>query len=175
MPSDLVKRVDLDLVFPPFYQKVLELLAVLRKKGIEYWATDGFRTYGQQQELYAQGRVTKSPSWSTHPPLGLPVTNARPGQSSHNFGLAFDFCRDRDGNPKNGLQPDWNLIEYAPLAFEARERGLDAAYFWTRFREGPHVQLNYKAKGITEPMLKAIFDRDGLPGVWTYLDTRGPW
>ena len=41
----------------------------------------GTRTYEQQDALYAQGRTTPGPR----------VTNARGGQSNHNFGLAWDI------------------------------------------------------------------------------------
>ena len=40
------------------------------------------RTFAQQNALYAQGRQIP----------GHVVTNAKGGQSLHNYGLAFDFC-----------------------------------------------------------------------------------
>lgn len=51
-----------------------------KKKGINLRLTDGFRSFEKQDELYEQGR--------TKP--GAIVTNARGGQSYHNYGLAFD-------------------------------------------------------------------------------------
>lgn len=50
------------------------------QKGLEYRAICGTRTFEEQAQLYAQGR--------TKP--GKIVTNARPGSSFHNFGLAID-------------------------------------------------------------------------------------
>jgi len=49
------------------------------------------RTYAEQDALYAQGR---------HGNKGKIVTNAKGGQSFHNFGLAFDIVLliDRDNN-----------------------------------------------------------------------------
>lgn len=44
--------------------------------------TQGMRTIAQQNELYAQGRTKK----------GDIVTNARGGDSFHNYGLAIDFA-----------------------------------------------------------------------------------
>lgn len=44
--------------------------------------TQGLRTFPEQAALYAQGR--------TKP--GSIVTNAKPGQSFHNYGLAIDFA-----------------------------------------------------------------------------------
>jgi peptidoglycan L-alanyl-D-glutamate endopeptidase CwlK len=50
----------------------------------------GLRTFPQQAKLYAQGRTEPGPR----------VTNSKPGQSFHNYGLAFDFNirYDLDGN-----------------------------------------------------------------------------
>jgi peptidoglycan L-alanyl-D-glutamate endopeptidase CwlK len=60
------------------------------------------RTWGEQAELYAQGR--------TKP--GKIVTWAKPGYSWHNYGLAFDIVLivDRDGN---GLyeEASWDTIQ----------------------------------------------------------------
>lgn len=49
--------------------------------------TQGLRTIAYQNSLYAQGRTTK----------GSIVTNAKGGQSLHNYGLATDFCLIIDG------------------------------------------------------------------------------
>lgn len=48
------------------------------------------RTWAEQQALFNQGRTTK----------GAKVTNAKPGQSYHNYGLAIDIVLllDKDGN-----------------------------------------------------------------------------
>jgi peptidoglycan L-alanyl-D-glutamate endopeptidase CwlK len=48
------------------------------------------RTYAEQNALYAQGRTTP----------GAKVTQAKGGQSYHNFGLAIDIVLliDKDGN-----------------------------------------------------------------------------
>ena len=43
--------------------------------------SDVFRSFDEQQQLYNQGRTAP----------GKIVTNASPGQSFHNYGLAFDF------------------------------------------------------------------------------------
>lgn len=174
MPSDLIGRVDWDVIYPPLVERLFELLARCRALGSDYYAISGHRSYAEQQGLYAQGRITKSPSWQTFPPLGKPVTRARPGQSAHNFGLACDFSKDADLT-RAGLQPDWDLEDYRLLADEARKIGLDPAFYWDTFREGPHVQWNLRDKEITLPMLKAIHDQKGLKAVWTYLDSRGPW
>lgn len=58
--------------------------------GIRLRFSQTLRTDQEQNDLYAQGR-TKN---------GSKVTNAKAGQSIHNYGLAFDIVilYDRDGN-----------------------------------------------------------------------------
>lgn len=61
-------------------------------KGVRLRFSYTFRTFEEQDKLYAQGRTTK----------GSKVTNAKGGQSIHNYGLAFDivilYDKDGDGN-----------------------------------------------------------------------------
>jgi len=47
------------------------------KSGVKMLVTQGLRTFDEQQALFNQRPK---------------VTNAMPGQSFHNYGLAFDFC-----------------------------------------------------------------------------------
>lgn len=60
-------------------------------KGVRLRISQTLRTIQEQNELYAQGRITK----------GKIVTNAKGGSSWHNYGLAFDivilYDRDKDG------------------------------------------------------------------------------
>ena len=59
-------------------------------KGVRLRFTQTLRTNAEQDELYAQGRTKK----------GSKVTNAKGGQSIHNYGLAFDIVilLDKDNN-----------------------------------------------------------------------------
>lgn len=71
------------------------LIAKAAANGITIKVISGLRTYGEQNDLYAQGR--------TKP--GKIVTNARGGYSNHNFGIAFDIgvfegSRYLDDSPK---------------------------------------------------------------------------
>ncbi len=54
--------------------------------------TQTLRTFEEQDELYAIGR--------TKP--GKKVTNAKAGQSIHNYGLAVDICLIIDGKRRAG-------------------------------------------------------------------------
>ena len=49
--------------------------------GVHPYITQSIRTFEESAQLYAQGRTIP----------GAKVTNAKPGQSYHNYGLAIDF------------------------------------------------------------------------------------
>lgn len=162
--QDILHRVDWSLIYPPFRKRIFELAVRCRAKGKDYWATEGFRDEKRQQSLYNQGRETPGPV----------VTNARPWQSLHNYGLAVDFALDSD-TTKRGLQPDWRLEEYRLLADEAKALGLEPGFYWTSFREGPHVQWPIGDKDVSIRELHAWHKAGGLEEVWTRLDSKGPW
>ena len=153
-------RLDLSTIYPPFLEMSRELLVNLYRRQEDFWAISGYRDEDEQDSLYAQGR--------TKP--GNIVTNARFGSSAHNFGIAIDFCKDKDV-ARAGIQPDWNLEAYRPLAEEASELDLEAAFWWQHFKEGPHIQLPLERKGIKLSKLKALYEKGGIKAVWKFLDT----
>jgi peptidoglycan LD-endopeptidase CwlK len=102
--------------------------ALVRKaasQGITIKVISGTRTYEEQAKLYAQGRTATGPK----------VTNARPGFSNHNFGLAFDI----------GIFSANRYMEESP-AYKAVgalgvELGLDWGGNWKSIQDEPHFQL----------------------------------
>lgn len=70
---------------------------------------------------------------------GPHVTNAAPGESFHNYGLAFDAV------PLLGGKCCWEYASNRPLwesyGEAVRQCGLEWAGDWTSFREYPHAQL----------------------------------
>jgi peptidoglycan L-alanyl-D-glutamate endopeptidase CwlK len=153
-------RIDLTLLYPPFVAKLEQLEEVLQHTGAVYYVTSGLRTVDEQDKLYTQGRTSP----------GQIVTNAKGGQSAHNFGLAVDFCRDADLN-KAGLQPDWNVKSYKLLAQKAEEIGLEAGLHWQTFQDAPHIQLPLSKKGIKLSQLLTIYRKNkDLKEVFRFLD-----
>jgi peptidoglycan L-alanyl-D-glutamate endopeptidase CwlK len=78
------KMNQLDSRFKPMVQQFLEQAY---NKGITLRLIQGYRSHEEQQSLYEQGR--------TKP--GSVVTNAKPGVSLHNYGLAVDCVPMEDG------------------------------------------------------------------------------
>ena len=80
---------------PKIRQEVLELYTKVNNqlgKGVRLRFSYTTRTFEEQDKLYAQGRNIK----------GNKVTNAKGGQSIHNYFLAFDIVLmyDKDGDGK---------------------------------------------------------------------------
>lgn len=92
---------------------------------IDLRVTSGTRTMAEQQALYDQGR--------TKP--GKRVTNARPGYSWHNFGLAFDVT------VFEGTKPRWDGPEYDAVGKLGERLGLEWGGSWKGFKDRPHFQL----------------------------------
>lgn len=120
---------SLDDLAPELRQLVDPWLADCAAAGIDVLVTCTLRTMHDQAVLYAQGRTTP----------GKIVTNAKPGQSAHNYGLAVDVVPLVHGKPDwSGDSPVW--VELANLG---QARGLE----WlgapgSPFKEQAHFQLH---------------------------------
>ncbi len=153
-----VIRIPTTELYAPFLARVLLLLSNLDAQKQEFFVTSGFRSFAEQEVLYQQGRTTK----------GSIVTNAKPGQSNHNYGIAVDLTYDAN-QAQAGLQPTWERERYKVLAVEAPKVGLESGYGW-KFADAPHIEMPLAKHGITLAMLKAKHDQGGIAAVWKYLD-----
>lgn len=119
----------LEDLHPTVRAKCLAHIAACRAAGIDLLVTSTLRTKAEQAALYAQGRTAP----------GRIVTNAKPGQSFHNYGLAYDVVPLRAGKPVWGTKGD-DLALWKAVGALGKEQGLEWAGDWTRFREYPHFQ-----------------------------------
>ena len=104
--------------------------------GVVVRITHAFRSKAEQDALYAQGRKTKGPI----------VTNARGGDSYHNYGLALDFCLIVNGAASFKVDANWLKV------IEIFERhGWESGHKW-KFKDSPHVQKTF---GLSIAQLKA--------------------
>ena len=104
---------------------------ILANHGATAEVISGLRSYQQQQALYAQGR--------TRP--GKIVTNARPGSSWHNYGLAVDLGLFKGGVYLDAQNPRLADKIYKELGALAVSLGIEWAGNWTSFTETPHFQF----------------------------------
>ena len=118
-----------DLV-PTCKERAETFLKLAKDAGIDLLVTSTYRDNESQAALFAQGR--------TKP--GLVVTNARPGQSWHNWRCAFDVVPLRHGKPVWGTSGhDGNL--WRKVGELGESVGLEWAGRWTgKLREMAHFQ-----------------------------------
>ena len=115
----------LDLV-PPVRKKAEDFLSACKFAGIDVLIYCTYRSPEEQNELYKIGRSLP----------GKIVTNARGGQSWHNFHAAFDFVPILNGKPQ---WADKKL--YAKCGAIAESVGLEWAGRWTgSLKETAHCQ-----------------------------------
>jgi len=78
---------DIKLLAPQFYEMVDAVIIDLKSMGLDAGIYEGFRSLERQQHLWESGRSRPGPI----------LTNAKPGQSAHNFGLGADIVGNVDG------------------------------------------------------------------------------
>lgn len=114
-------------VNPVVWKYGQDLIKQAYKQGLYVMFSDGHRTHAEQNALYAQGR-TKA---------GQIVTNARGGQSLHNYGVALDMFITN----KNGTSASWNAGKLRQAAQIAKKLGFEWGGDWTSFKDYPHIQM----------------------------------
>ena len=144
----------LSKVHPELARRVQLLIAAMLVRGHVVEVVQGLRTFAEQEALYAQGRTKPGPR----------VTNARGGQSNHNYGLACDLC------PFVAGKPDWNAAAavWIALGEEARRVGLEWGGDWKRFQDRPHVQL----PGLSITQCQSLYMHGHLAAVWREASKR---
>jgi peptidoglycan L-alanyl-D-glutamate endopeptidase CwlK len=117
---------SLDDLIPPAKERVERFLSLCKDEGIDLLVTSTYRDNESQQALYEQGRTT----------AGKVVTNAKAGDSWHNWRCAVDVVPMVNGKPNwDGLHPVWDQI--GKLGEQA---GLEWAGRWRTFKELAHFQ-----------------------------------
>ncbi len=131
-------------VHPELSEKVMRILAAMEVLGFQMMVTDGVRTTGQQQTLYAKGRTIKGePPYTSARPLGRTVTQAdgivkksNHQPKSDGLGRAVDCCFLVDDIPSWLESHPWHL--YGAMA---QALGLTWGGAWVNFKDKPHVEM----------------------------------
>jgi len=124
---------ELKDLHPVIQTKAKQHLLDCAKEGIDLLIYCTYRSGAEQDHLYAQGRTAP----------GKIVTNAKAGQSLHNYALqgkpaslAYDCV------PLKAGKPAWNDKElYERVGVIGERLGLEWAGRWKRFKESPHFQV----------------------------------
>jgi len=150
----------LDRVHPELKNRVSQLLFNLQNLGMDVRVVQGLRTFAEQDRLYNQPRDGRDNDGDGKiDERDEKVTNARGGESNHNYGLAVDLCKFKNG------QPDWNdLKAFQTIGREAKALGLEWGGDW-KFVDRPHIQL----KGMSVKECQKAFKEGGLNRVWARM------
>ncbi|MEN4759530.1 M15 family metallopeptidase [Chryseobacterium sp. C39-AII1] len=96
--------------------------------------TQGWRSFEEQEKLYAIGRITS----------GKKVTNAKAGQSIHNYGFAVDMCLIIDGKTASwDTAKDWDndgIADWYECVKIFAKHGWDWGGNWKTFKDLPHFE-----------------------------------
>lgn len=186
VPNQIATRNEAALaqVHPVLAKRVSGMIGALMVLNINLLVTEGLRTFARQAELYAYGRTTVSNTPCKHNgvalkigtcnqhPLGATITNAKPGQSWHQFGLAVDVVPDyvaADGAQTldwNPAHDDWKQMLRVGKAFDLAE-GAE----WRTFPDFPHLQLK-EIPVSPVPNVVMLVDQttEDLARVWQWAD-----
>jgi peptidoglycan L-alanyl-D-glutamate endopeptidase CwlK len=140
-------------VHPELMRRVLRLDMNVPHLNIQ--VTQGLRTWADQDALYAQGRTAPGPI----------VTNAKGGQSMHNFGFAIDLVPE---DVLNGV-PNWDINSPAwqKMLSVGLVCGLAEGATWEH-KDNPHFYLQELPANPTDQMRDWFLD-GGITEVWSKI------
>lgn len=150
-----ISQVRLTQVHPKLAALVNQMDLALTMEGIQIEVVQGLRTMAEQATIFAQGRTTP----------GKIVTEARPGYSMHNFGVAVDLVPGIRGQAS--WEPNWvaESPDFATMVKCGIGLGLVSGSEWKSFPDMPHFQLAGLPVTPTDPMRECL-ESKGVEGFW---------
>ena len=134
------------LMHPLLRTELTSILSEIEQGGVSIRLTQTLRTIQEQNDLYAIGR--------TKP--GKIVTNAKGGQSYHNWALALDICLlHKDGSVSWSLNEDLDkdgIADWMEVVKVFEKYGWEWGGKW-KFKDTPHFQKTF-GKSLND--LKAL-------------------
>jgi peptidoglycan L-alanyl-D-glutamate endopeptidase CwlK len=122
------RKLDVNGLRADVANKTRAVIKKLAKQGIYICVAQGYRSKAEQDALYAIGR--------TKP--GKIVTNARGGQSNHNYGVAVDLCL----YSADGRTVSWNVNgPFRKVISAMKAEGFKWGGDWRSFKDYPHFEL----------------------------------
>ena len=137
-------------IHPVVKASAIEMIRRAYNEGIFVKITHGYRSMEEQAALYGQGRssyVYNGKQYGNK--KAVKVTNAKPGSSYHNFGLAIDFVLTN----KDGTAAYWTVNDkWRRVAEIAKGLGFVWGGDWSSFKDNPHLEMT---GGLTTSHLRA--------------------
>lgn len=157
MPLDPQSNLRLSQINPALAILITRLAEFLEQNKIVIRVTQGLRTWAEQDALYAQGRTLP----------GHIVTQAKGGQSWHNYGCAVDLV------PMNPT-PDWNVDhdDWKKMLQIGLALGLTEGAGWCH-PDNPHFQIQGRFP-MNAPNAEArqIYQNEGMAAFWQEVNAK---
>ncbi|MBM7579582.1 M15 family metallopeptidase [Jeotgalibacillus terrae] len=121
---------------PIVEEKQDELVQKSSEEGINIVITDGFRSFEEQDEIFAQGRTRD----------GNIVSYAEGGESYHNYGLAIDFALQTDNDVIWDLEYDGNgngESDWMEVVDISKDLGFTWGGDFRGFKDYPHFEMRF--------------------------------
>lgn len=135
--NDLVTNQRIASLHPAIREKVKAFIAEADRQGMKLRITEGMRSFGRSDALYNQpydgkdndgdGKIDEADE---------KVSNARGGQSYHNYGLAFDVVEMKNGK---GL---WENPNWARIGALGKSFGFKWGGDFKSFLDRPHFEYS---------------------------------
>lgn len=141
-----------------------------RKVRQEFWDTNelqlrvaqGFRTYAEQWAIFAQGRKKDhGGQWVVFDKKKI-VTQARGGESYHNFGLAIDSCVMGDDPFLEKYSRDDRDFLWSDYGRICRKFDFEWGGGW-KIPDRPHAQRTY---GLSLSQLQMLYEEKGIKAIY---------
>lgn len=123
---------------PAAREKCMKWVDACKKEaGIDVLVYCTFRPMKEQDALFQVGRTVPGENVTKAKPMGDTVTDARAGDSFHQYRVAWDAVPLANGKPQWG-----NKEAYKRMGAIAEGLGIEWAGNWKSFKETAHFQFN---------------------------------
>ena len=144
---------DITLLHPEVQAIIPKFLNECKNRGLIVKITDTVRTKQEQDKLYAQGRTE----------AGNIVTWVKYPYSNHNWGMAFDICRN-DGKGAYNDSDGW----FKKVGQVGKSFGLEWGGDWKGTPDKPHFELT--KYGDTNTLAKKYGTPENFKKTWKEVE-----
>ena len=144
---------DITLLHPEVQAIIPKFLNECKNRGLIVKTTDTVRTKQEQDKLYAQGRTES----------GNIVTWVKYPYSNHNWGMAFDICRNDGKGPYNDSDGWFKKVGQVGKSF-----GLEWGGDWKGTPDKPHFELT--KYGDTNTLAKRYGTPENFKKTWKEVE-----
>ena len=148
---DIVTDRRINTLHPLVREKAkIFILKAEKELGIKLRVVQALRSWQEQADLYNKGRTEESKAKKEKI-----VTNAKAGDSYHNYGLAIDVVEIKDGKAL------WTNPNWSKIARLGKSLGFEWGGDWKSFKDKPHFQFTFGRKIADLKKLYQSGQKDG--------------